>query len=123
MAPARTTLGSTNIFLNQLWEQAAAQGITVLVSTGDNGSAGCDNDDTQYYAVGGQAVSGFASTPYNVAVGGTDFFYSSYNSGSQTTIAQPARNLLEPDPQQQHADGLALSAPSPSSPGTTASTA
>ena len=67
-------LGTTNTFLNDLWEQAAAQGITVLVSTGDNGSASCDNDNTQEYAVYGQAVSGFASTPYNVAVGGTDFY-------------------------------------------------
>ena len=28
-----------NEFYNELWEQAAAQGITVLISTGDNGSA------------------------------------------------------------------------------------
>ncbi len=54
-------------------EQAAAQGITVTVSTGDNGSAGCDNFDVQSVASGGLAVSGFASTPYNIAVGGTDF--------------------------------------------------
>jgi trimeric autotransporter adhesin len=69
-------LGSSgNAFLNGLWEQAAAQGITVMVSTGDSGSAGCDNDNTQDYAVRGLAVSGLASTPYNVAVGGTDFAY------------------------------------------------
>ena len=72
----------TNAFLSALWEQAAAQGKTVMVSTGDNGSAGCDNDDTQEYAVNGQAVNGFASTPYNVAVGGTDFYYSDYNTSS-----------------------------------------
>ena len=75
------TLGSENAFLSNLWEQAAAQGITVLVSSGDAGSAGCDNDNSQYYAVNGQAVNGFASTPYNVAVGGTDFYYSDYASG------------------------------------------
>jgi len=75
-------LGSTNAFISALYEQAAAQGQTVLVSTGDSGSAGCDDDNTQYYAVSGQAVSGFASTPYNVAVGGTDFYYSAWNSGS-----------------------------------------
>ena len=71
----------SNAFFSQLWEQAAAQGITVLVSTGDNGSAGCDDDNTQEYALDGQAVSGLASTPYNVAVGGTDFYYSDYSSG------------------------------------------
>jgi hypothetical protein len=71
---------SENAFLNTLWEQAAAQGQTVLVSSGDAGSAGCDNDNSQEYAVFGQAVNGFASTPWNVSVGGTDFYYSTYNS-------------------------------------------
>jgi pro-kumamolisin-like protein/Big-like domain-containing protein len=67
-------LGSTgNQFFQSLWQQAAAQGITVAVSSGDGGSAGCDNFDTQQTATQGLAVSGFASTPYNIAVGGTDF--------------------------------------------------
>jgi hypothetical protein len=79
-------LGTSNAFLSNLWEQAAAQGITVMVSTGDSGSAGCDDDNTQYYAVLGQAVSGFASTPFNVAVGGTDFYYSDYNATSASTL-------------------------------------
>jgi hypothetical protein len=67
---------SGNQFFSQLWQQAAAQGITVFISAGDNGSAGCDNFDattrpapSEY----GLQVSGYASTPYNVAVGGTDF--------------------------------------------------
>jgi hypothetical protein len=65
-------------FYNSLWEQAAAQGITVSVSAGDNGSAGCDdptnNGSTTYVAAsGGLAVNGIASTPFNVALGGTDF--------------------------------------------------
>ncbi|HEX5234471.1 MAG TPA: Ig-like domain repeat protein [Silvibacterium sp.] len=75
-------MGSFNQFVDALLEQAAAQGITVMVSTGDNASAGCDNDNSQFYAVGGAAVSGLASTPFDVAVGGTDFFYSSFNQGS-----------------------------------------
>jgi len=46
-----------------------------MVSSGDNGSAGCDAFDVQSPApvVMGLQVSGYASTPYNVAVGGTDF--------------------------------------------------
>jgi len=83
-------LGSTNAYLNSLWEQAAAQGITVVVSTGDNGSASCDDPDSQDYAVSGKAVSGFASTPYNVAVGGTDFYYSAYNQGTTAINTQLA---------------------------------
>ena len=62
-----------NGFYKALWQQAAAQGITVLLSSGDGGSAGCDDFNTMSYAVQGLAVSGFASTPYNVSVGGTDF--------------------------------------------------
>ncbi|HEX4310944.1 MAG TPA: protease pro-enzyme activation domain-containing protein [Acidobacteriaceae bacterium] len=81
-------LGSTNQFIEQsLWEQAAAQGITVTVSTGDNGSAGCDNPDSEEYAVNGAAISGFASTPYNVAVGGTDFYYSNYQTLTLANLA------------------------------------
>ncbi|HEY2547843.1 MAG TPA: protease pro-enzyme activation domain-containing protein, partial [Candidatus Acidoferrum sp.] len=76
--------GSNNLNLwEPLWEQAAAQGITVTVSTGDNGSAGCDNDmaAAPNPAQFGLAVSGFASTPFNVAVGGTDF----NDAGTQST--------------------------------------
>ncbi|MBV8438793.1 MAG: Ig-like domain repeat protein [Silvibacterium sp.] len=80
-------LGSGNAFLNGLYAQAAAQGQSVLVSTGDSGSAGCDSSNSSY-AVKGQAVSGYASTPYNVAVGGTDFYYSSWNQGSSALNTQ-----------------------------------
>jgi hypothetical protein len=68
-----SALGTGNAFYNLMWQQASAQGITVVVSTGDNGSAGCDPTTNPNAATGGLAVSGFASTPYNVAVGGTDF--------------------------------------------------
>lgn len=81
-------LGSENVFLNDLWEQAAAQGQTVMVSAGDSGSAGCDDENTEEYAIDGQAVSGFASTPYDVAVGGTDFYYSSYSQGDSAINTQ-----------------------------------
>lgn len=68
-----TTLGAAqNLFFNNLWAQAAAQGITVVVSSGDNGAAGCDNPNFGP-AVNGKGVSGLASTPFNVAVGGTQF--------------------------------------------------
>jgi subtilase family serine protease len=76
--------GANNTGLWQpLWEQAAAQGITVAVSTGDNGSAGCENSNAPApnVATTGLQVSGFASTPFNVAVGGTDF----NDGGTQST--------------------------------------
>ncbi len=64
-----------NFFYSQMWQEAAAQGITVFISSGDSGSAGCSSQDSIPPAPSlfGLEVSGFASTPYNVAVGGTDF--------------------------------------------------
>ena len=60
-----------NQFFYALWGQAAAQGISVFVSSGDNGSAGCDSPSGP--ATYGLNVNGIASTPFNAAVGGTDF--------------------------------------------------
>ena len=70
-----------NLFYQSLWEQAAAQGITVNVAAGDNGSAACDDPNTETVAQHGTAVNGIASTPFNIAVGGTDF----NDSSTQTT--------------------------------------
>lgn len=64
---------SGNTFFNNLWQQAAAQGITVLIASGDSGAAGCDAGSTNY-AVNGLAVNGLGSTPYDTVVGGTDFY-------------------------------------------------
>jgi trimeric autotransporter adhesin len=63
---------SGNQTLLEVLEQAAAQGISVTVAAGDSGSAGCDSD-AEESAINGLQVSGFASTPYSIAVGGTDF--------------------------------------------------
>lgn len=98
------SLGSFNAYINDLWEQAAAQGITVMVSTGDSGSAGCDSS-SQYFANKGLAVNGFASTPYNVAVGGTDFYYSAgqtslSNFWNVTPTQNPSESLLQRIPEQ-----------------------
>jgi hypothetical protein len=79
-----------NNFFNTIWQQAAAQGITVFVSAGDPGSAGCDNFNTVKAATLGLAVSGFASTPFNVAVGGTDF--DDFTTQSNFWLVPPAPN-------------------------------
>jgi hypothetical protein len=102
--------GSTeNALINGYWQQAAGQGIAVTVSTGDSGSAGCDYPSTNSGknvpdASGGLAVSGFASTPYNIAVGGTDFYalesqssfptYVSTSQGSTTTHYRTALGYI-----------------------------
>jgi subtilase family serine protease len=84
------SLGSSqNAFYNTEWSQAASEGITVVVASGDEGSAGCDSYDTSgdetniQPAEFGLEVNGFASTPYNVAVGGTDFNYANFKNPSQ----------------------------------------
>ncbi len=89
-------LGAGNQFYNSIWEQAAAQGITATVSAGDNGSAGCDvvgpsgNDAIAYVADEGLEVSGLASTPYNVAVGGNEFTNDTTTYWSPSSANTPA---------------------------------
>ena len=43
-----------NQFFNQLWQQAAAQGMSVFLSSGDSGSAGCDRDNPAAIRIAGQ---------------------------------------------------------------------
>jgi hypothetical protein len=68
---------ASNVAYNNLWQTAASAGIAVFVATGDAGSAGCDQGGDAagypYEAQYGAAVSGLSSTPYNTAVGGTEF--------------------------------------------------
>ena len=78
-----------NAFYNTLWQQAAAEGITVLLASGDSGSAGCDNSGANY-AVGGLGVNGLGSTPYNVAVGGTDFYMPKGGTGYWSHTNSPS---------------------------------
>ncbi len=66
-------LGSLgNSFINSLWQQAAAQGITVFVSSGDSGAAGCDSPSASR-APHARGANGLCSSPYSVCVGGTEF--------------------------------------------------
>ena len=62
---------TSNAAINALYKQAAGEGISVFVSAGDEGAASCDAGAST--ATHGIGVSAYASTPYNVAVGGTDF--------------------------------------------------
>ena len=62
---------TANALFNSAFQQAAAEGISVFVAAGDEGAAACDAGSSG--ATHGIGVSAWASTPYNVAVGGTDF--------------------------------------------------
>ncbi len=62
---------TANLAYSKAYQSAVAEGISVFVSSGDEGAASSDAGAAR--ATHGITVSGFASTPYNVAVGGTDF--------------------------------------------------
>ena len=86
-----------NQFYYVLWEQAAAQGISAFVSSGDNGAAGCD--DPSGPAKYGLNVNGLASTPFNAAVGGTDFnqymtWTTYWNSTNNPTTQESAKGYI-----------------------------
>jgi subtilase family serine protease len=69
--------GSNNAAVESMYQQGAAEGITITVSSDDSGVVGClsekDLGVTNDVNSNGFAVNGLASTPYNLAVGGTDF--------------------------------------------------
>jgi subtilase family serine protease len=71
---------TSNAAYNATYQQAVAEGVSVYVASGDSGGATCDQN--QSAASSGISVSGFASTPYNVAVGGTDYGDTYANSNS-----------------------------------------
>ena len=69
---AEAELGATtNKYISGLYAQAVVEGVSVFVSSGDEGAASADANAS--VATHGIAVSGFTSTPYNVSVGGTDY--------------------------------------------------
>ncbi len=77
---------TANLAYYSAYKSAAAEGISIFVSAGDQGPSSSDPDAAK--ATHGIAVSGFASTPYNVAVGGTDFgdTYAGENSTYWNTV-------------------------------------
>ncbi len=57
--------------ISSMAQQAAADGITYLVSSGDSGSAGCDDPNSESSATAPLSVNILASSQYDIAVGGT----------------------------------------------------
>ncbi len=72
---------AANAAYSSTYQQAVAEGVSVFVAAGDSGAAGCDNSVAE--ATHGIGVNAFASTAYNVAVGGTDFS-DTYNNTNAT---------------------------------------
>jgi len=65
-------------FYNSLWQQAASEGISSFVSSGDSGASGCDGGSSSRGS--GAGVNGLCSSPYSTCVGGTEF-----NEGSNAS--------------------------------------
>ncbi|HZP65468.1 MAG TPA: protease pro-enzyme activation domain-containing protein, partial [Rudaea sp.] len=95
------------------YQQAAAAGVSVFVSSGDEGASSCDAN--QSAASHGIGVSGFASTPYNVAVGGTDFgdtaagTAGTYWNASNTSTFGSAKSYINEIPWNDSCAGQLLS--------------
>jgi subtilase family serine protease len=62
---------TTNAAYNSIFQQAVTEGVSVFVAAGNAGASGCNGGYSA--AIYGIGVDSSASTPYNVAVGGTDF--------------------------------------------------
>jgi len=80
---------SSNEAYRAAYQQAVAEGVSVFVAAGDSGATGCDNSAAA--ATDGNGVNAFASTVYNVAVGGTDFSdtYANTNSNYWSSTNTP----------------------------------
>jgi subtilase family serine protease len=89
-----------NAFVNNLWQQAAGEGVSVFVASGDNAAAGCDDFNTASAATTGIAANALASTPYDVATGGTDFLdtaefsLSTYWSTTNDAVGRSAKSYI-----------------------------
>lgn len=77
---------ASNAAFNSAFQSAAAAGVSVFTSAGDNGPSACarlfSNGNT--YALPGIGVTGFGDSQYQVSVGGTDFedLYNSLEGGA-----------------------------------------
>src|SRR6266478_1431555 len=104
---------AANAAYNSAYQQAAALGVSVFVAAGDSGAAGCDNGAVE--ATHGIGVNAFASTPNNVAVGGTDFndtlsnTNDTYWTSSNTSAFGSAISYVPEIPWNDSCAGLLLS--------------
>ena len=94
------------------YRQAATEGVSVFAAAGDEGAASCDAGTS--YATHGVSVSALASTPYNVAVGGTDFgdsyagTNSTYWNATNTSTFESAKSYIPEIPWNDSCAGTLL---------------
>jgi subtilase family serine protease len=79
-------------FYAAAWQQAAAEGMTSVVATGDSGAAACEDPANNALLTSGYGVNGIASTAWNTVVGGTALADSAVPSSS--AVAEEGWNEL-----------------------------
>jgi subtilase family serine protease len=100
---AEAANGATaNLAYNTTYQQAVSEGVSIFVSSGDEGAASYDDGNPATHGIG---ISGFTSTPYNVSVGGTDFGYTAdsvspatYWSSTNTSTYSSALSYIQEIP-------------------------
>jgi subtilase family serine protease len=63
---------ASNLTYYFAYQQAAAEGVSIFVSSGDEDAASTDGGNVAKHGIG---ISAYTSTPFNVSVGGLDFGY------------------------------------------------
>ncbi len=92
-ANCEQSMGATELaFYDDLWTQAASEGISVFAAAGDAGAAGCNAGSDP--SGSGRAVSGMCSPEWSTCVGGTEFdegdytYWNPYNgAGSESALS------------------------------------
>jgi subtilase family serine protease len=83
-----TTGATQNANFNTTFQQAVTQGVSVFVSSGDEGP--CSGNANGSDCTRGITVSGWTSSPYDISVGGTDF--GDAYAGTETTYWNPTND-------------------------------
>jgi subtilase family serine protease len=101
-----------NAAFNTAFQQAVTEGVSVFVSSGDQAASTCDRGATG--ASHGIGITGWGETPYNVAVGGTDFgdtfagTNSTYWNTTNTTTFGSAKSYIPEIPWNDSCAGVLL---------------
>ena len=94
------TGASANAAFKSVYSHAATEGVSVYVASGDTAADSCAQALGESVATTGTSVIGWGSTPYNVAVGGTDFQdlylndFSTYWNSTNTTYYGSAKSYM-----------------------------
>ena len=98
-------------FYSALFQQAAAEGISVITAAGDSGASACHLAGSTTPVTSGYSVNALASTPWNTAVGTAAFGVSGPDAGTSSLSAWSPAN--SEDPAYAGGGGLSTLYPAP----------